>query len=400
MKIINCHKYEEGAFSKKEIYIEGAYFSDKSGCFREKNTNNKDDIDEDIFDAQGCYAIPGLIDLHFHGCAGVDFCDGNLEAIHRMARYELQNGITTIHPATMTLSEEMLTQIGQTAKEYVAWQQARGFGELKESEQPEAELAGIYMEGPFVSMEKKGAQNPLYVHKPDASMFRRLQEASGNLYRITVVAPETEGGLDFIDEVKDEIRISVAHTTANYDVARDAFQRGARQVTHLYNAMPAFTHRAPGVVGAACENENVMVELICDGVHIHPATISATFKMFGNDRIIMISDSMMATGMPDGQYSLGGQDVTVKGNLAVLTQDGAIAGSVTNLYQCLKYVVTKVGIPLEKAVRCVTENPAKAIGVWDEKGSITAGKYADLLLVDEQMNLRAVFQHGVKVFDR
>lgn len=377
MKIVNCHRYDGQGFSDSEIAIDGPYFADQS-------------FDEEVFDANGCYAIPGLIDIHFHGCAGVDFCDGSIEAIDKMADYELHSGITTIHPATMTLSEDMLIQIGRTAKQYVQMQ--------KEQERNDrADFAGIYMEGPFVSMEKRGAQNPLYVHKPDADMFGRLQEVSGNLYKICVVAPETEGALDFIDEVKNNIRISVAHTTADYDTAKAAFQHGARQVTHLYNAMPAFTHRAPGVVGAACENENVMVEMICDGVHIHPASIGATFKMFGSDRIILISDSMMATGMPDGSYSLGGQAVTVTGNLAVLTDGGAIAGSVTNLFKCLKYVVNTVGIPLEKAVRCATENPAKAIGIWEEKGSITTGKYADLLLVDEQMELKAIFKHGKRV---
>lgn len=377
MKIVNCHRYDGQKFSDGEIAVNGAYFAD-------------DSLDEEVFDAGGCYVIPGLIDIHFHGCAGVDFCDGSIEAIDKMADYELHSGITTIHPATMTLSEEMLTKIGKVAKQYVKMQ--------KEQERDDrADFAGIYMEGPFVSMEKRGAQNPLYVHKADAAMFYRLQEASGNLYHICVVAPETEGAIPFIDEVKDKIRISVAHTTADYDTAKVAFQHGARQVTHLYNAMPAFTHRAPGVVGAACENEDVMVELICDGVHIHPASIRATFKMFGSDRIILISDSMMATGMPDGNYSLGGQAVTVTGNLAVLTEGGAIAGSVTNLFHCLKYVVNTVGIPLEQAVRCATENPAKAIGIWEEKGSIATGKYADFLLVDEHMELKAIFKHGKRV---
>lgn len=253
------------------------------------------------------------------------------------------------------------------------------------------------MEGPFISMAKKGAQNPLYVHKPDAEMFRRLQKEADGLYHICVVAPEEPGAMEFIDEVKGEVRVSVAHTTADYDTASEAFAHGARQVTHLYNAMPPFTHRAPGVIGAACDNEEVMVEMICDGVHLHPSTIRTSFKMFGKERIIMISDSMMATGMPDGIYSLGGQEVQVHGNKATLTVDGAIAGSATNLFNCMRYAVKEAGLPFESVLKCVTENPARAAGIWEKYGSIESGKYADCVIVDADLNIRHIIKHGMLV---
>ncbi len=384
MKVINGAVYKNGSFTEETVCTAGMYFADASD-------------DGEVLDAGGCYVIPGLIDIHFHGCDGVDFCDGNIEAIEKIAAYELAHGITTIHPATMTLDEERLAGIGKTALAFYRRQEEswKDFHSQRQGEEPQyAELAGIYMEGPFVSMAKKGAQNPAYVKEPDAGMFRRLQEAAGGLFRICVVAPETEGGLAFIDEVKGEVRVSVAHTAADYDTAVRAFAHGAGQVTHLYNAMPPLTHRAPGVIGAACDREDVMPELICDGVHIHPSVIRATFKMFGADRILLISDSMMATGMADGTYALGGQEVTVRGNLATLSVDGAIAGSVTNLFDCMRYAVREAGIPLADAVRCATENPARAIGIDGTHGSIATGRYADFVLMDRDLKLCCVVKRG------
>jgi N-acetylglucosamine-6-phosphate deacetylase len=200
----------------------------------------------------------------------------------------------------------------------------------------------------------------------------------------------------FIDAVKDEVVLSLAHTMADYDTAREAFLRGASHVTHLYNAMPPLHHRNPGVIGAARDAENCRVELICDGIHLHPSTVRATFAMFGADRIILISDSMRAAGLSDGQYTLGGQDVSVCGPRAVLA-DGTIAGSVTNLMACLRTAVRKMGIPLADAVTCATMNPAKEIGIYDFCGSITPGKVADLVLLDKDLNVQAVYLNGKTV---
>ena len=379
MKILNGKVFENGKFVEKKVATDGSFFAADSGDGKE-------------IDAAGCYVIPGLIDIHFHGCAGVDFCDGTVEAMRHMAEYELQNGITSIHPATMTLSEEELTTISKAAKTFHEEQKADETLLTKE-----AELVGIYMEGPFISMEKKGAQNPLYVHKPDAEMFRRLQKEADGLYRVCVVAPEEPGAMEFIDSVKGEVRVSVAHTTADYDTAKEAFEHGARQVTHLYNAMPPFTHRAPGVIGAACDNENVMVEMICDGVHLHPSTIRTSFKMFGKDRIILISDSMRATGMPDGQYTLGGLDVKVVGKLATLVSDGAIAGSATNLADCMRTVVQKMDLPLETAVACATINPARSLKIDKDYGSLEKGKKANVVLLGKDLELKCVIKDGKRI---
>ena len=369
---------ENAKFNEKELWISG----DK--IVNQEETANI--MEDELIDATGCYVIPGLIDIHFHGCVGYDFCDGTKEAIEKMAEYQLANGITTICPASMTFSEEQLTDIFENAARYNGEQGAS--------------LVGINMEGPFISLEKKGAQNPEYIHKPDAEMFYRLQKAANGLIKLVDIAPEVDGAMECIEIIKDDVRVSLAHTNANYDIAEEAFQKGAKHVTHLYNAMPPYTHRAPGVIGAACDNEDVMVELICDGIHSHPATVRTTFKMFGDDRIILISDSMMACGLADGQYSLGGQDVTVTGNLAVLTEGGAIAGSVTNLMKCMRKAITEMKIPLESAVKCATVNPAKAIGIYKQYGSLTPGKQADIVILDKELDIRTIIKSGKIVYQK
>ena len=367
MIIKNALLYEENVgFVKKDLYIEKDRISYNS------------DSNSEIIDAEGLYAIPGLIDIHFHGCVGYDFCDGTKEAIQAIADYESSCGVTSICPATMTLGYEELSKIFSNAASY---QSDHG-----------ADLVGIYMEGPYLSHEKKGAQNDAYIKVPDIEHFKEMQKLSGGLIKVVAIAPEAAGAMEFIKEVKDDVVISVAHTTANYEIATKAFECGASNVTHLYNAMLPFSHRKPGVVGAASDAEHVKVELICDGLHIDPSVVRATFKIFGDDRIILISDSMMATGLADGEYSLGKQKVFVTGNKATLT-DGTIAGSTTNLMACMKSAVN-MGIPLESAVKCATVNPAKQIGIFDEYGSLAPGKYADVVLLNKNLDIDTIILKG------
>ena len=251
------------------------------------------------------------------------------------------------------------------------------------------------MEGPFISKVKKGAQDERNILPCDVEVARRFLEASKGLVKFIGIAPEeSENAIAFIEEMKDQVHISLAHTNAAYDRAKEAFDAGASHAVHLYNAMPAFTHRAPGVVGAVADSPSVRAELICDGVHIHPAVVRGTFQMLGADRMILISDSMRATGMPDGRYTLGGLDVDVKGNRAVLVSDGALAGSATNLMDCMRTAVKKMGIPLETAVACASINPAKSLGVEAERGSLAEGKKADIVLLDEELELKSVIKDG------
>ena len=349
----------------------------------------------DILDGNGAYAIPGLIDLHFHGCMGDDFCDGDKEAIRRIAEYEASVGVTAIAPATMTLPVEELENILKTA---VAYKKEYEKDSSYVSDKKRADFVGINMEGPFISPVKKGAQDERNIIPCKEEIAQKFLDASGNLVKFIGIAPEeSENTISFIKNMKDKVNISLAHTNADYESAKAAFDAGANHAVHLFNAMPAFTHREPGVVGAVSDSEHVMAEIICDGVHIHPSMVRAAFKMMGAERIIFISDSMRATGMPDGQYTLGGLDVKVRGNRATLVSDGALAGSVTNLADCMRTAVTKMGIPLETAIACATKNPAISLGIYDERGSISKGKKADIVLLDKNLTLKTVIKDGVTI---
>lgn len=361
---------EEKAFRDGTIYVQGGTFSAAPA-------------DSPVLDAGGCYAIPGLIDLHLHGCMGYDFCDGTSEAIGQIAAYELSAGVTAFAPATMTLPCGELERILSVAAEYVR-QPSEG-----------ADLVGVNMEGPFISRVKKGAQDARHIVPCSVEAARRLVDAGQGLVKFLAVAPEENPDFEeFIARMKGRTTVSLAHTNADYDTAMAAFAAGAGHAVHLYNAMPPFTHRAPGVIGAVMDSPHVDAELICDGVHIHPSAVRAAFRMLGADRIVFISDSMRATGMPDGRYTLGGLDVDVTGNRAVLASDGALAGSATNLLDCMRTAVREMGVPLTDAVACATINPARSLGIDDRYGSIRPGKKADFLLLDTELNLKAVVKDG------
>ncbi|MCD8023309.1 MAG: N-acetylglucosamine-6-phosphate deacetylase [Lachnospiraceae bacterium] len=379
VRVKNAEVFEpSGSFAKKDIYVCGERLVTEEEYARQSQAKTPDE--EIVLDGDGLTAIPMLVDIHFHGCNGVDFCDGTEEAIRTIAAYELREGIGAICPATMTYGEEKLTEIARAA---AAHENGEG-----------ADLVGINMEGPFISMKKKGAQNGAYIHQPDTEMFLRLQKEANGLFKLCDLAPEEPGAEDFIRRMKGEVVLSLAHMTADYDTAKRAFAAGASHMTHLYNAMPGITHREPGPIVAALE-AGAEVELIADGIHIHPAVVRMTFRLFGDDRVILISDSMMATGLPDGQYSLGGQDVTVTGNLAVLTEEpGTIAGSATNLMNCLRTAVLAMGIPLGSAVKAAAVNPARCIGAAESYGSLEPGRYANILLVDEKLNIRQMVHKG------
>ena len=388
MIIENVKVYtEDQRFKDGTILIrDGVFERIMIGSNEEKALDVQDETE--IIDGKGYYAIPGLIDLHFHGCMGDDFCDGTKEAIARIAEYEASIGVTAIAPATMTLPVEELEKILKVAAEY------------KKEAADGADLIGINMEGPFISPAKKGAQDERNIISCGTAVCQRFIDASEGLVKFVGIAPEeSEKSIEFIEQMKGKVNISLAHTNADYDTAKAAFDAGANHAVHLYNAMPAFTHRAPGVVGAVSDSEHVMAEIICDGVHIHPSVVRATFKMMGADRMILISDSMRATGMPDGQYTLGGLDVNVVGNRATLVSDGALAGSATNLMDCMRTAVKKMGLPLETAVACATANPAKSLGEFDKYGSITEGKNANVVLLDQELNLKMVIKDG-KIFKK
>ncbi|MCH5275214.1 MAG: N-acetylglucosamine-6-phosphate deacetylase [Lachnospiraceae bacterium] len=343
-------------------------------------------------DASGCYVLPGLTDIHFHGCMGRDFCNEesvsedikllqNLEAI---GKYELSKGVTSICPATMSLPEEMLSAICRGSALFKHAQETGSYADV-------AELVGIHLEGPFLNTQKKGAQNGAYLRLPETTLLHKLQEEAGGLIRLVTLAPELDGTLPCISECRNLFHFSLGHTDADYDVSMAAFLAGADHITHLYNAMPPFLHRAPGPIGAAFDTPECFVELICDGIHNSSSAVRAAFKLFSSSRLVLISDSMEAAGLSDGRYRLGGQDVIVKEKTAVLA-NGSLAGSVVTLYDCLCNAVS-IGIPLEDAVCAATINPCRSIGIDDLYGSIEIGKKAHFLLLNQKdLSIRKVIK--------
>lgn len=368
-------------FKNANIFVGGQF---QHGSFRVENGRFAEILttvpDEDGTDLQGRYVIPGLIDVHNHGNSGADFSDGDYDGLIKMARYLAQNGVTSFAPASMTLPYDVLEAAYKTAVQ------------LKKA-QPEgcAHLMGIQMEGPFFSEKKKGAQNGAYLREPDLEAFRRLYDASEGLIRIADVAAELPGAVEFTEKVSKLCTVSIAHTDCSYEDAQAVFRAGARHLTHLYNAMPGIHHRKPGPIGAGSEREDVTAELICDGQHVHPSAVRMAFKLFPG-RVCLISDALRCCGMPDGQYTLGGQDVFLKGGIARLA-DGTIAGSATNLYDCMRKAVA-FGIPKEQAILSATIVPAREIGRETEIGSIETGKLADFVVCDEALNRRAVYMGG------
>ena len=258
-----------------------------------------------------------------------------------------------------------------------------------------ARIMGIQMEGPYFSEKKKGAQNGAYLKKPDFEGFKKLYDGCGGLVRIVDVAPELEGAEEFVAKACSLCTVSVAHTDSDYDHAKAAFDAGATHLTHLYNGMPGIHHRNPGVIPAAAENPNVRAEIICDGMHIHPATVRLAFSIFGGERMILISDALRCCGMPDGEYELGGQQVFLQGGIAKLA-DGTIAGSATNLFECMRRAMA-FGIPEEDAIRAASYNPACSLGVQDQIGSIETGKLADFVICNADYSEKAVYMGGKKI---
>lgn len=355
---------EDGNFLEQTLYVNDHRLVDKAEY----------QYDGEVIDAEGLLVLPGLVDIHSHGAAGEDFSDGNPEGLKKILQYEKRCGITSYCPTSMTFPKERLRQI---------------FASIKGAQiEDGATVVGINMEGPFLDPAKKGAHVEKWIAAPDVAFVRELNQDADGLVRLVTLAPNMDGAEEFIKEMHEEVCISLGHTAADYDCASRAMKLGAHHVTHLYNAMQPFGHRAPGLIGAAMDDPECMVELICDGYHIHPSAIRAAFRMFGPERVILISDSMRATGMENGTYELGGQEVTVKDRKAVL-KDGTLAGSATNLYGCMCKAV-EFGIPLEQAIMAATANPARSIGIFDRVGSIRIGKQADLLLVSENLELKRV----------
>lgn len=330
-------------------------------------------------DAEGGYVLPGFVDIHTHGAMNSDFCDGDAAGIEKMLAFYGREGVTSVVPATMSFDEPILSDVLTVALPYF---EKEGHGGV---------LRGVNMEGPFINIAKKGAQNGKYIVDPQVEMFNHLYELCGGRIRLVDIAPELPGSLEFVRAISGKSAVSIAHTNASYDEAAAAFKAGATHVTHLFNAMPPFGHREPGVIGAASDFA-AHVELITDGVHLHPSVVRAVFHWFGAERVCLISDSMRACGMPNGEYSLGGQKVYMTDGKATL-EDGTIAGSATSQPECARRAIG-FGVPMEEVFAAATINPARAAGLDDIVGSLTPGKRADILVWDRELRTKQVIVGG------
>lgn len=371
-------RYENGWIFADGRFVRGG-FSVENGRF----AHVLEDVPGPAEDLDGALVIPGLVDIHVHGCAGADFSDGDYAGLVRMARYLARRGVTAFAPASMTLPYDALDKAFHAAARLRREGLADG-----------ARLMGIQMEGPFLSREKRGSQNSAYLRLPDWDRFLQLYDAAEGLLRIVDVAPELPGAAEFTRRASEKCRVSVAHTAAGYDQAAAVFDAGATHLTHLFNAMSGIHHRHPGPIGAASERENVTAELICDGIHVHPSAVRMAFRLFPG-RICLISDALRCCGMADGSYSLGGQEILLSGGVARLT-GGAIAGSAADLYQCMRRAVS-FGIPREQAVWAATALPARVIGRESETGAIADGRAADFVICGGELEPEAVYLGGKRL---
>lgn len=328
-------------------------------------------------DLSGCTVVPGFIDIHTHGAMGGDTCDAKEASLAGMSQHLARHGVTSFCPTTMTLPFDQLAQSLRVARDYHGYECG-------------AYIHGVNMEGPYISAAKKGAQCGDYIRKPDFEEFLKLHEICPVC--LVDVAPEAEGANAFAAGARAYCTVSAAHTNSDYETAARAFEAGFSHATHLFNAMTQLNSRAPGVVGAVFDSDSVTAELICDGFHIAPATLRIAFQILGEERSVIVSDAMMAAGLADGDFELGGQKVYVRGGKALLA-DGTIAASTTNLYDEFRNVL-RFGIPFRQALKSCTINPARVIHADRETGSIAQGKRADLLVLDRDMEIRMVIIRG------
>lgn len=340
-------------------------------------------IEKDGIDMSGKVLIPGFVDVHIHGANGGDFGDCSEESLEKMSSYLAKNGVTSFCPTTMTLPEKELSEILKTGASFS--KKSKG-----------SKVAGFHLEGPFIAQSKKGAQNGKYVRAGSVEEFERLYECANGMVKLITIAPEAFESDEFISAVKEMCTVSIGHTAATAEECKKAISLGVSHATHLYNAMTPMTHRAAGAVGALLDSE-VMCEIICDGGHICPEVLRNTFKILGKNRAVVISDSMKAAGLGEGEYDLGGQRVLVlKGAKYATLEDGTIAASISNIYFEFKNLLS-YGIDFEAALRSCTINPACSIGADKEIGSIAKGKCADIVALNENFEITDVFINGVRI---
>lgn len=346
---------------------------------------------QQVLDLGGKYLAPGFMDIHNHGNFGHDAMEASYQALDSIGSFHVSRGVTSYLITTMTQDPDNITRALEVAGDYI--------NDRGTDWQSRAQALGIYLEGPYFSMEKKGAQPPEYIKNPSIDEITDFIQAAKNHIRIVAVAPELEGAREFIKFVKGQgIVLTAAHSNATFQESKIGIDAGISLATHLYNGMREFSHREPGIIGALLTDERVVCEIICDGIHLHPAAMNLALRAKGRDGLVLISDAMMAAGLEDGQYELGGQPVFVENGAARL-KEGSLAGSTLTLDRAVANMIRLVNVKLEDAVRMASLNPARVIGLDRSKGSIEVGKDADLVVFDEDIKIEKTFVGGRLVFE-
>lgn len=348
---------------------------------------HKDIVNNADINGEGLIAIPGFIDGHIHGAAGKDAMDANHDALETIASALPEEGTTSFLATTMTQSKEAISSALNMIATY-------------DNKPLHAEILGVHLEGPFCEKKKAGAQPLEHLIPPSVELFKQWQEEANGAIKTITLAPELDTNYELIHYLnREQINVSAGHTDAGYQDMKDAVEEGVHQLTHLCNQMNGIHHRDIGAVGAAFLLDRLKAELIADGIHVSPEMIRLIYNNVGSDRLLLITDSMRAKYLQDGTYDLGGQDVTVQGNRATL-DDGTLAGSMLKMIDGVKNMINFAGATLEDIIKMASMNPAKQIGVYDRKGSIETGKDADILLLDENYNIRYTICKGKIAYKR
>ncbi|WP_329281380.1 N-acetylglucosamine-6-phosphate deacetylase [Streptomyces sp. NBC_00691] len=338
----------------------------------------------ETLDLTGHWLVPGFVDMHNHGGGGASFTSGTVDEVLKGVHTHRLHGTTTVVASFVTGEMDFLTQ------------RAGLLSELAE----QGEIAGLHFEGPFISPCRKGAHDETLLRDPDPADVRKLIDAARGQAKMVTLATELPGGIDSVRLLAEHgVIAAIGHTDASYEQTVEAIDAGATVATHLYNAMPALGHRAPGPIAALLEDERITVELINDGTHLHPAALELAFHHAGPERVALITDAMDAAGFGDGRYMLGPLEVEVKDSVARLVEGGSIAGSTLTLDRAFKRAATIDGLPVESVVQAISANPARLLGVYDRVGSLEPGKDADIVVLDAEFNLKGVMRKGEWIVD-